>query len=167
MLTLIACNPNAASAEQFNELMKRPDIDQAVARYQQMYIAIRDRLSAAFPGMSWSQTLAPSSAACESEFSAVDANQPQNDAVTATLGNWNSNIGIPDADWVTASAAVETVTRRYGFGAPKVLANRPGAHGAQFDDQYQAVLTFDVGRVAGLSFVTGCHLTADAKKRGA
>jgi hypothetical protein len=127
---------------------------------------VRDQLSAAFPGMTWTQTLQPNGAAYGSDFAAIDADRPQNDAVTRTLGNWNTNMSIPDAQWGKALTVVEAVAQHYGFNPPKVLVNRPGAHGVQFDDQYQAVLNFGVGNSAGLTFITGCHLTAAAKRRG-
>lgn len=93
MITLTGCDTNAPAepnnmdqaTQEFNELMKRPDIDQAVASYQQMYTTIRDQLSAAFPGMTWNQTLEPSPAACESGFLSGSGMQRMTARVLAAL----------------------------------------------------------------------------------
>jgi hypothetical protein len=154
------------ASQQFSELMKRQDIDTAVARYQEMYARLRSALAATFTGMTWTQSLEPTGAACGSEFAAIDADQPQDDAVSTTLGNWDSTTSIPDARWPTALAVVTGVARQYDFTEPQVMVNRPAAHFAQFEDSQQAVLTFGLGNALGLTLVTGCHLTAAAKQRG-
>jgi hypothetical protein len=88
------------------------------------------------------------------------------DAVTTTLGNWNSSTTIPDAQWQPALNVVTAIAQRYGFRAPQVLVSHPGAHEASLFDQYQAQLTVGLGHNIGFTFQTGCHLTAAAKLRG-
>jgi hypothetical protein len=173
-LALAACGANTPpeptvdqATQQFNQLMQRPDIDQVTARYQQMYLQVRQRLSGLLPTLTWSQSLGVMGAACGPEFAAVDASRPQDDAITRSLGNWDLNGTILDAQWTNALAAIADVVQGYGFDPrPEVIVSKPGNHNANFYDSYRAKLTVDVGNTAGLSLSTGCHLTAEAKKRG-
>jgi hypothetical protein len=166
--------------QQFAELMKRPDIDQAVARYQQMYAEVHQQLSTTFPTLGpWQQTLHQGSSACGPDFGAVDSydsTDPQDQAVEAGMGDWDANGNIPEAAWDQVVAKIGSVIQRYGFDPrPEVVTDRPAQHDANFYDSYGAELGISfgnkeldprIGGGIGFSFVTGCHLTAEAKKRG-
>ncbi|PFG47913.1 putative LppA-like lipoprotein [Amycolatopsis sulphurea] len=153
--------------QQFAELMKRPDIDQASARYEQMYGETRQRLVAEFPTLQWRQSLEQTSASCGNDFAAVNAGLRTHDAIVRGMGNWVGTGGFRDDQWERALATVGEVAHQYGFDAhPKVIANQPGNHESIFRDEYNAELTFGVGKNVGLTFESGCHLTAEAKKRG-
>ncbi|MGB6164164.1 MAG: LppA family lipoprotein [Pseudonocardiaceae bacterium] len=173
VLNIAACDANTPleptvdrATQQFNELKERPDIDQAVARYEEMYTSVRQQLTAAFPFLQWQQTQAPGGAACGSEFAALDTGSRQ-DAVIRGLGNWMAPGNLPDAQWDRAVSIVDTVVRSYGFNSgPIRVVNRPSDHEVDFYDSYQAELVFGTAVNTTMTFITGCHLTAEAKKRG-
>jgi hypothetical protein len=172
-LTVAACGPDVPpetsvdqKSQQFNELMKRPDIDQAVARYEEMYTKVRNQLSVVVPTLKWQQTSDVSSSGCGREFAAVDAGAPEFDAVERGLPNWMAEGKIPDAQWDQAIAVVRSVAQGYGFDTGEITVNRPSDHEIVFHDQYKAELNFGTAVNTTLLLRTGCHLTAEAKKRG-
>jgi hypothetical protein len=151
---------------QFAELMKRPNIDEAVARYDRMYTEIRRQLGAAFPSLGWEQTVAPRRSGCDAEFGAVDYGSVL-DAVSTSLGNWVAHGNLPDADWPRAVSMVDGIVRTYDFtSGPISPVNRSGEHEADFYDAYKAELVFGTAVNTTMTFSTGCHLTAQAKQRG-
>jgi hypothetical protein len=173
-LALSACGPDSPpetsvdqKTEQFNELMKRPDIDQAVARYEEMYAKVRDQLSAVVPTLKWERTDELSSSGCAREFAAVDAGARQFDAVERGLPNWTAAGRIPDTQWTPTLSAVVNIARTYGFDSgPVVVKDQPADHYVTSRDPYGAEITFGTAVNTILTVRTGCHLTAEAKKRG-
>lgn len=160
-------NQASPKDRQFSELIQRPDIDEIVAHYQQMYGDVRNQLSAEFPSIgSWSRSQDATTAACGAEFDAVNADLPQNDAVTKSVGNWGNTGTISDKDWSRALKTVAGVVSRYGFDPnAQVMKDKPGAHDANFYDRYHAEFSVTAGNRAGFMLLTGCHLTAAAKQR--
>lgn len=151
--------------KQFAELMKRPDIDQAVARYEEMYAEVRRQLTAAIPSLQWQQTNPAGGAACGPDYAALDYGARE-DAVIRGLGNWAADGNIPDAQWDHAVSVVRTVVQGYGFDTGLVVVNRPSDHEVDFHDPDQAELGFGTAVNTTLLLITGCHLTAEAKSRG-
>jgi len=172
-LNIAACDANTPleptvyrATQQFNELKERPDIDQAIARYEEMYTSARQQLTAAFPFLRWQQTQAPGGATCGPEFTALDTGSRQ-DAVIRELANWMAPGNLPDAQWDRAVSIMDTVVRSYGFNSgPIVVINRPSDHEVDFYDSYKAELVFGTAVNTTMTFTTGCHLTAEATKRG-
>jgi hypothetical protein len=172
-LVLSACGPDTPpettvdqKTTQFTELMTRPDIDQAVARYEQMYTKVRDQITALAPTLTWKPANPPSSASCGNDFAAVNADLPKNDAEIKGLANWMADGNLPDAQWDQAIAVVRSVAQGYGFDTGEITVNRPSDHEIVFHDQYKAELNFGTAVNTTLLLRTGCHLTAEAKKRG-
>lgn len=172
MLTIAACggNPKESPVDdhsqrqqrQFAELIQRPDIDQATARYEEMYTKVRAALSAAFPALKWQQTTQLAGAACGSEYPGLDG-----DGEARGLPNWMAEGNLPDAQWDEAVSIVRDVAHDYRFDAGQVVVNRPKDHEIDFHDQYQAELNFGTATNTTLLIRTGCHLTTQAKQRGA
>ncbi|GAA3534454.1 hypothetical protein GCM10022222_17490 [Amycolatopsis ultiminotia] len=155
-------------AQQFSQLMQRPDIDQATARYEQMYGRIRDAVAAAVPSLkAWQITNPAGGSACGNDFAAVDADLRRDDAVIKGLNNWTAAGNIPDGKWLQVVDAVHAIAADYGFGTTATTVNRPSDHEVVFHDQYEAELNFGPAVNTTLLLRTGCHLTAEAKKRGA
>lgn len=73
---------------------------------------------------------------------------------------------MPDAQWEQAVAIVRQLAQGYGFDTGQVTVNRPNDHEIVFRDQYRAELNFGSAVNTTLLLRTGCHLTAEAKKRG-
>lgn len=159
-------NNDKAAAEQFEQLMQRPDIDEAAARYGEMYRKIRDQLTSAVPALHWEQTNPPGRAACGTEFGAIDQ-AGRSDAQERGLGNWTARGNLPDAQWDEAVLVVGGVARSYGFNSgPSVVKNNPSDHYVTFRDPYGGELNFGTAVNTTLLVRTGCHLTAEAKNRG-
>lgn len=102
-------------------------------------------------------------AGCGFEFPDIDLT----DGESRNLSGGSSQANIPDERWPEALALVGEIAGRRGFQGPKVTLDRPGDHLVGFHDAYGARLDFgtEVATVTGVS--TGCHLTAEAKRRGA
>ncbi|GAA3546190.1 hypothetical protein GCM10022222_32310 [Amycolatopsis ultiminotia] len=159
-------NNDKAAADQFKQLMQRPDIDEAAARYDEMYRKIREQLTNAVPSLHWEQTNPPGRAACSTEFGAIDT-AGRADAQERGLGNWAAHGNLPDARWDEAVSIVGGVARSYGFNSgPTVVKNNPSDHYVTFHDSYGGELVFGTAVNTTLLVRTGCHLTAEAKKRG-
>lgn len=148
-------------AKQFADLMQRPDIDQAAARYEEMYSQVRSALSGALPGLQWRQTNQLTGAACGFKYPGLDTDGEQRG-----LSNWMAPGKIPDGRWDEAVQVVQNVARNYGFNTIVTTVNRPNDHEVVFYDVYDAELNFGSAVNTTLLVRTGCHLTAEAKKRG-
>jgi hypothetical protein len=168
-LSLIGCSGQEASmnndqnltAQQFNQLMQRPDIEQAAARYQEMDQKIRDALTATFPALEWQQDNQMGGAACGAGYPGLDS-----DGEVRGLPNWFATGNIPDSQWDKAISVVHGVAQSYGFDVGQATVNRPHDHEIVFHDMYQAELNIGTAVNTTLLVRTGCHLTAEAKKRG-
>ncbi|MGW4399440.1 LppA family lipoprotein [Amycolatopsis nivea] len=147
--------------EGYAQLMKLPDIDQAKAAYTAMATAIRDRLTAEF-GRTWKQEAPLSSTACGKGYLDVGS-----DGVKLSLPSWDSPGNLPDADWPRAQALVGQIAAGYGFDpTPEVSTNQPGNHTVVYSNPDGALLPFATVKNTGFGVKTGCHLTAEAHRRG-
>jgi hypothetical protein len=182
LITAVVCTTLAASAcgpdmppettmsqknQQFNELMKRPDLDQAVARYEEMYQKVRDQITAIVPSLKWRLANPATRASCGFDFAAVNADLRKDDAEIKSLANWMAEGKIPDAQWDAALAAVNGILRTYGFDSgPIVVKDQPSDHYVTFRAPEGSEVTFGTAVNTGLTVRTGCHLTTEAKTRG-
>jgi hypothetical protein len=149
------------------ELMRRPDIDQAVARYEQMYAQVRTQLTATFPRFSWYTTNPAIGASCNDTFAAVrDTTPPNDDIESMGLADWAADGGLSDPEWERALAVVRPIAHQYGFTTEVRTLDRPRDHQIDFYDSYGA--DFQLGSAVNttLLLITDCHLTAAAKRRG-
>jgi hypothetical protein len=168
-LSLIGCsgqeapmnNDQNSATQQFNQLMQRPDIEQATARYQEIDQKVRDALSATFPALEWQQDTQVAGAACGAGYPGLDS-----DGEVRGLPNWFASGSISDSQWDKAVSVVHGVAQGYGFDAGQVTVNRPHDHEVVFHDKYQAELNIGTAVNTTLLVRTGCHLTTEAKKRG-
>lgn len=172
-LLVSACGPDvppettvSQKTEQFNELMKRPDLDQAVARYEDLYSKVRDQVTAIVPTLKWQQANPSTAASCGNDFTAVNANLRKDDAEVKGIANWIAKGNLPDAHWEQVVSAVGRIAQDYGFGGGEVVVNRPSNHEVVFRDVFNAELNFGTAVNTTLLLRTGCHLTAEAKTRG-
>lgn len=147
---------------QFATLMQRPDIDQVTQRYDQMATQLRQQLSVVFPQLVWYQDEGIGTSGCGSNYPNLGV-----DGESRTLANWATNATVPDNQWNHALQIVDQVIRPYGFNSgPITPGSDPSIHWVTFYDQYQGELIFTMGHGTGFGVLTGCHLTAAAKKRG-
>ena len=154
-------NDQSSTAQQFSQLMQRPDIEQAAARYQEMDQKIRDALTVTFPALEWQQDTPIAGAACGAGYPGLGG-----DGEVRGLPNWFAAGGIPDSQWDKAVSVVRGVAQGYGFDAGQVTVDRPNDHEVVFHDKYQAELNIGAAANTTLLVRTGCHLTTEARKRG-
>jgi hypothetical protein len=145
----------------FEELMRRPNLTQAEADYQLMFQTIRERLVAEVGVADWVPDEEPiSGSACGGALSNLEGAEVRRYDAGMSPGN------LPDAKWDQAVAIVTAVAGQHGFGAPRVIVNRPGDHEVAFRNTYRGELLFGTGANTILGGTTGCHLTEEAHRRG-
>lgn len=146
----------------FTELMKRPDIDQAVTSYTEMTTKIRDRLTTD-TGRAWEQRSEGGGTSCGNEFPGVDE-----DGGKRTLPRWMLAGNLTDQQWPQAETSVGEIAAGYGFNPrPEVVVDRPGEHDVVFRKPDGAWVGFGTAVNTTLTAATGCHLTAKAHQHGA
>jgi hypothetical protein len=164
-ITLTGCGDGQGGMtreEQFTQLMRRPSEEQMVHRYDQMQHEIADRLTAAFGLPAWTvNDSTGGEALCGHEFNDIGA-----EAGTKSLPLITTAAPIPDEKWDQAVKIAENIARRNGFGPPQRVVDRARQHTVDFKDQWGGLLGMDSGSNTVLSVSTGCHLTAEAKRRG-
>ncbi|ONI78104.1 hypothetical protein ALI144C_30460 [Actinosynnema sp. ALI-1.44] len=156
-----------ALESQFAELLKRPDIESAAKRHEEILTKIRDKLVAAGFTAAWREAEDSSSVSgCQSGFSDTWSEIDSDTAEIRALAQWISSGNLPDGKWEQAVKVVEEVAREHGFDGPAVVVDRPGDHEVSFKDGYGAHLQFGTVQNTVLSLTTGCHLTVAAHQRG-
>jgi Lipoprotein confined to pathogenic Mycobacterium len=151
---------------EFHELMQRPDIDQAYARYEELIGKTQKILSDTFPRLNWHLYDPPSSAACGHDFNAVNQDSPTtDDAETKSLGGWTAAGGVTGEQWHQAIAAITPLLQSYGFKAV-FHVDGPKDYQIDFYDEYDADFSFGSMLDTSMRITTGCHLTAEVKRRG-
>lgn len=139
-----------STVDEFAELLKRPDVDQASGSLTVMSADIRDRL-----GGDWRRENDGSVTPCGVE------------AVTRNLPWWTLPGGVSDEHWGRAEVVVGEIAAGHGFDPrPEVVVNNLEAHDVIYRRADGAAITFAGGRNTTLSVSTGCHLTPAAHRRG-
>lgn len=147
--------------ESFAQLMQRPDIEQAVATYEEMSTKVRERLTSEL-GRTWEQTSEGSASGCGSEFADLGG-----DVDIRHLPRWSSKGNLPDDQWPRAEAIVGEIAEGYGFDKqPAIIVNRPSDHEVVYKKPDGAQISFGTATNTPLDVRTGCHLKAQVHKRG-
>jgi hypothetical protein len=156
---------NADPKAVFAQLMQRPDIDQVTQQYQQMGTEIRHSLTAAIPELNvWTVSADTLKAGCGHDYPGLGA-----DGEALSLPDYVVSGKLPDDKYERALTIVGSTAQRYGFtAAPQRLHDAAGSHDAVFhnvNDGSSITFGTDKNTLVGISI--GCHLTVEAKKRGA
>lgn len=147
-----------ATTRTFDELMKKPTIDEAVQRYTEMQDRILRALSAAIPSLrKWKEIEEGTGSGC------LD-----NEAKTTDLGRYVAYQKVPEEEWSNVVDTVRRIAVDYGFNdQPQVLRDKPGAHFEVLHNiNDDSSITFGTEKNSILGVDVGCHLTAEAKQRG-
>jgi hypothetical protein len=167
-VVLVVCCSSCGSSSgdsqesEFAQLMKRPDIDQAGARYERILAKVRQQLTDVAPTVKDWISLKDGTAGACNDFPDVGF-----DGEFMSTGNWYTDAPIPEVDWAQAMVAVDKLVRAYGFDSGSVAAvDRPADHYVAFYDDYHAELIISGGHSLDVVLMSGCHLTAAAKKLG-
>ncbi|MDI2027399.1 LppA family lipoprotein [Saccharopolyspora sp. TS4A08] len=145
--------------EQQAELMRRPSMEEASARYQEMLARMRDALTARFPWMQWQTSEDVLRSGC-AEFDAY-----KDDLETQELGIWVAFGTLPEEEWPEAQRIATDIGASYGFAPPRVFSTKPGDHHITALDGFRATWGLSGGNNISLSGNTGCHLPQAAKDR--
>ncbi|MGH3884981.1 MAG: LppA family lipoprotein [Pseudonocardiaceae bacterium] len=165
VLTVLVAGCGVAGSERDNvedklaTLAQRPTIEDIRMTYEGMQARLRDRLSAEVGPLQWVDDQNLSGAGC-ADFPGVGGE-------SRTLDSWTSKGNLPDAQWDRAVRIVAEVTGEYGFGAPRVVVNRPSDHEITATDRYGGHYLFGTAANTVLMVSTGCHLPANAHPRTA
>jgi predicted LppA-like lipoprotein len=146
-------------AAQRAELMRRPSMEEASARYLGMLGRMRDALAAEFPWIQWIQGQKLGRAGC-ADFPAYGS-----EGESQTLGVWTASGNLPDAQWPRAQQIADDVAQEYGFGPARTIVSRPSDHQVVGFDQYGATYKLGTAKNTVLGGTTGCHLPQAVKDR--
>ncbi|WP_177328851.1 LppA family lipoprotein [Amycolatopsis australiensis] len=149
------------SQQQYAELLRRPTIDEAVARYEQARKTLQTRLTDELGIPGWADKHDGRQSGCANEFPGVDSR----DAVRTFLSFITAPKGISGEQWADAKRIATEVGAGSGFTKPGVQTNKPPTFEFELRDQYGATLTLSSGTTTVISIETGCHLTTEAKGR--
>lgn len=156
--TTMSANPYI----EFQQMMERPDIEQASQRYVEMGAAIRDKLVADIGLPPWKERSDSGGSSSCREFPGVDTGDKESRGLPLVFSEAN----LPDENWPRAVQIVTEIAGKYGFGAPLTLVDNPGNHEISLKDGYGAEISFGTKVNTSLLIQTGCHLTVEAHKRG-
>ncbi|WP_165777516.1 LppA family lipoprotein [Amycolatopsis antarctica] len=155
--------------QQWDELMKRPNIDEAKTRHDEMLRKITEKLSTDLQLPPWQQSDEVSTNTGCNDFKEVDAW----DAVNLLLGGSTNPVPISTDQWPQAIEVVKSVAGQHGFTAPGLEVNKGDYHELNISDSYGASLRIIAGAgeadgkkgtIVGIN--TGCHLLPESKQRG-
>jgi hypothetical protein len=149
------------SQQQYAELLRRPAIDEAVARYEEARKTLQTKLTNELGISGWVDKKDGRQSGCANEFPGVDSR----DAVRTFLSFIAAPKGISAEQWADAKRIAADVGTGYGFTKPGLQTNKPPTFEFELRDQYGATLTLSSGTTTVISIETGCHLTAEAKGR--
>jgi len=150
------------TAELFDELTRRPDIDVVDTRYRGMLAAVRDKLVVELGIHPW----IPSGNSVNASIGSGPFARLGGDGEIRRYTSGISPGNVSDADWPRATAIVAELASQYGFAAPTTVVDRPGDHEVSFPGEYGGELLLGTAVNTTLSLTTGCHLTREAYLRG-
>lgn len=155
-----------STQQQFGELLKRPNSDEAQKTYRQVLADIQAKL--ADVGLKdWKVGQdARVDSGCNA-FREVDVHD-----VATTYTAWGSPNEVAEADWPKATQALTEVAAKHGFTKKGFEVNKPTYREFHLLDSFGADLTLSTGSGSTtgtstmLTLKTGCHLSAEAHTRG-
>ncbi|WP_317495865.1 LppA family lipoprotein [Haloechinothrix sp. LS1_15] len=149
--------------EQFHELMQRPDIEQAVAHYDEMLTDIRPALREVADLPEWQRRDGRGSQpGCSRSFPDIGVW----DAENRFMDRWHAKGPITDENWSAAVDAVHRIAGDYGFDTVTQDINHGGRKSHKITDNYGAELSLSTEGYTTIRVFTGCHLKPDAKNHG-
>lgn len=171
LLTATACGSpgrppnntmNANPEQQLQEMLTRPDIEQVSRRYEDMRMEIQGRLTSDIGLAPWTEDADSGARSSCRAYPDVDTG----DKESRSLPAWYVEANVPDEKWSQTLAIITEIAGKYGFGAPQILVDNPGRHEISMRNGYGAETSFGTRINTSMLILTGCHLTAEAHKRG-
>jgi hypothetical protein len=146
--------PSMSKQQQQAQLATRPTLAEAIAAYEKLRVAIRERLSSEFGLPPWVEyTDSVRFSGCGQQFAALT----EQEASTKFLSRWSNPTSLLP-QWDKVKQLVREVAGTYGFAAVSLDANRNGDAEFNLNDQYGAELSISAAKNTLLALTTGCHL---------
>lgn len=158
-------SPNAGTVEQqYATLAQRPDIDEATRVWLQLLDELKRLTVTEFALPEWLSTPGDpvSGAGCGFDFPDIGG-----DGATRQINGGYSNAPITDDKWDQAVDKVGEIAKRYGFTRHERMIDRPGNHDVTYFHPDGTKVLFGTELNTVLTLISGCYLTAEAKRRGA
>lgn len=148
--------------QQFDQLMQRPDLEEAKTHYDNVQREIRTKLKEERNLPAWEE------GGGDDRSENYCSDFPDIDRFDA--GNYHSTGRVAEASvvphWDEATARMREIARKYGF-EKVTIDTGSGEHRAfELSDKYGAKLYLGSKGNTVVSVSTGCHLTPKAKQRG-
>lgn len=149
--------------QQFATLLQRPDIDQALARHNEMRGKIRDALTTELPTPPWNDSgRGDSVGSCARSFPDIHPHDGQE----VHPASWISAIAPTPEQWAKAKTIISDIAAPYGFTKVTLSSDKPGNYQFNLADNDGAELAVGAAKALVLAINTSCHLTAEAHRRG-
>jgi hypothetical protein len=163
ILLLTGCSPSGTPGgtsmsstssldDAVRQLQTRPDIDQAMARYNTLIEQVKTALTQASGIQPWTKLKDGDSRGC-SEFG--PAGTELNAGVRETT-SWSAP-GIPEGRWPQALEAVKRVVGAAGFTTTEAVKNEPGHHVLFLHGPDKSVLYIGTAKRTSTYLTSGCH----------
>ncbi|MBA0124079.1 hypothetical protein H0B56_00810 [Haloechinothrix sp. YIM 98757] len=153
---------NMSAEEQFEELAQRPDIEQAVRRYEEVLSEISTELRGLTDLPEWERLEGMGSQPGCNAFPDVG----NWDAERRFMDTWHSPGHFAEEEWPVVRDALHRIAGEYGFDTVVQDIFQAGRRSYKLVDDYGAQLSLSYRDNTNLSVMTGCHLLAEAVEHG-
>ncbi|MQA63369.1 MAG: hypothetical protein GEU86_18195 [Actinophytocola sp.] len=150
---------------EFDQLMQRPDLHEAIAHYDKIARRVRDALAAEFDLPAWKKSRRYDRGPEDCGFGPFE-NVKGWDAGDYSLGRWYTDAVIQKDRWPNAIGVLRRIAGQHGFDEVTLEVDQGGLRMFELADRWGAKLVMRTEEDAMLRAVTGCHLEPDAKRHG-
>lgn len=150
---------------EFDQLMQRPDLHEAIAHYDKIVRQVRETLAAEFDLPAWQRSRRYSREPSGCGFGPFESVQGW-DAGSYFLGRWYTDAPLKGDRWDDAVRTVRRVAGQHGFDEVTLEMDRGGQRMFQLSDHQGAYIVVGSSTETMVRAVTGCHLKPEAKRHG-
>lgn len=150
---------------EFDQLMQRPDLHEAIANYDKVARQVRDTLAAEFDLPIWRRSRQYDREPSGCGFGPFE-NVEGWDAGRYFLGRWFTEAPLQGDRWNDAIRTVRRVAGQHGFDEVTLDVDQRGQRMFELTDHWNARIVVGSSTETTVRAVTGCHLEPDAKRLG-
>lgn len=150
---------------EFDQLMQRPDLHEAIAHYDEIARQVRDALAAEFDLPTWKPSRRYDREPSSCGLGPFENVQPW-DAGSYFLGRWYTDKAIQKQRWHDATEVLRRVAGGHGFDEVTLEVNQDSQRMYELADHQGARIVLGSSDETTVRAVTGCHLEPDAKRHG-
>lgn len=151
--------------DEFDQLMQRPDLHEAIAHYDKVARQVRDALATEFNLPRWQHSRRYGREPSGCGFGSFE-NVNGWDAGSYFLGRWYTDAPIHADRWKNATQTVRRVAGQHGFDEVTLDVDKGGQRMFELADDWGARIVVGSSEETIVRAVTGCHLEPDAKRLG-